>query len=83
MFLLLLFGAGVSVFVDHRLLTELTQITVDLRWPSFALRDLNWSDLLAGAVVLALPQVPLTLGNAVIAITEENNHLLKRRLIRL
>ena len=32
-----------------------------------------------GAVFLALPQVPLTLGNAVIAITEENNRLFPHR----
>ena len=35
--------------------------------------------LLIGAVFLALPQVPLTLGNAVIAITEENNRLFPNR----
>jgi MFS superfamily sulfate permease-like transporter len=32
-----------------------------------------------GTVFLALPQVPLTLGNAVIAITEENNRLFPNR----
>ena len=35
--------------------------------------------MLIGAVFLALPQVPLTLGNAVIAITEENNRLFPNR----
>jgi hypothetical protein len=34
-----------------------------------------------GVVFLALPQVPLTLGNAVIAITEENNRLFPDRAI--
>jgi xanthine/uracil permease len=43
--------------------------------PTFALSQLTWSDLVIGAVFLALPQIPLTLGNAVIAITEENNRL--------
>ena len=33
------------------------------------------NDFLLGTVFLALPQIPLTLGNAVIAITEENNRL--------
>jgi hypothetical protein len=32
-----------------------------------------------GTLFLALPQVPLTLGNAVIAITEENNRLFPTR----
>jgi hypothetical protein len=32
-----------------------------------------------GAVFLALPQLPLTLGNAVIAVTEENNRLFPER----
>ena len=41
--------------------------------------QLGLNDLIIGAVFLALPQVPLTLGNAVIAITEENNRLFPRR----
>jgi hypothetical protein len=40
---------------------------------------LSWNDLLIGTLFLALPQVPLTLGNAVIAITEENNRLFPAR----
>lgn len=32
-----------------------------------------------GAVFLALPQVPLTLGNAIIAVTEENNRIFPDR----
>jgi hypothetical protein len=40
-----------------------------------ALTSLTFNDLLVGTLFLALPQVPLTLGNAVIAITEENNRL--------
>ena len=41
--------------------------------PSFALSSLAPSDFFPGAVFLAMAQVPLTLGNAIIAITEENN----------
>jgi Molybdate transporter of MFS superfamily len=54
-------------------------VRVDPRMPSFALADLTLNDLFIGAVFLALPQVPLTLGNAVIAITEENNRLFPQR----
>src|SRR5690606_37530706 len=41
--------------------------------PAFALADLTWNQVFVGVVLLALPQIPLTLANAVIAITEENN----------
>jgi MFS superfamily sulfate permease-like transporter len=44
-----------------------------------ALASLHWHDLLIGAVFLALPQLPLTLGNAIIAIREENNRLFPDR----
>jgi MFS superfamily sulfate permease-like transporter len=40
-----------------------------------ALGNLSVNDLVVGTLFLALPQIPLTLGNAVIAITEENNRL--------
>ena len=47
--------------------------------PTFALGSLTFNDFLVGTIFLALPQVPLTLGNAVIAITEENNRLFPER----
>lgn len=34
---------------------------------------MSWSELLAGFVILGLPQAPLTLGNAIIGTVEENN----------
>jgi hypothetical protein len=40
---------------------------------------MSWHELVIGTLFLALPQVPLTLGNAVIAITEENNRLFPDR----
>jgi MFS superfamily sulfate permease-like transporter len=79
MFLLLLFGAVCGVFLDPGVLQGLSGVAVEFRAPSFALSTLSWHDFLIGAVFLALPQVPLTLGNAVIAITEENNRLFPDR----
>jgi MFS superfamily sulfate permease-like transporter len=79
MFLLLLFGAGYGLWSDPSLLQALGEVSADVRLPSFALAQITWNDLLIGAVFLALPQVPLTLGNAVIAITEENNRLFPGR----
>jgi hypothetical protein len=43
------------------------------------LGSLTLNDFIVGTIFLALPQVPLTLGNAVIAITEENNRLFPNR----
>jgi MFS superfamily sulfate permease-like transporter len=54
---------------------------VSPHWPSFAWPSLTWQDLWAGAVFLALPQLPLTFGNALIAITEENNRLFPDRAV--
>jgi hypothetical protein len=50
-----------------------------VRVATFALASVTFNDLIIGAVFLALPQVPLTLGNAIIAITEENNRLFPHR----
>lgn len=75
MFLLLAGGAVVALVRDPALLTALSNVNFEPRWPSFALGSMTWSDLVIGTVFLALPQVPLTLGNAVIAITDENNRL--------
>lgn len=79
MFLLLIGGAGVALFRDPQLLAALGAVHLEPRIPKFSLWDIRWSDALIGVVFLALPQVPLTLGNAVIAITEENNRLFPDR----
>ena len=79
MFLLLLFGATCGVIQNPEVLKELSGLTIQFRAPSFALSTLNWHDFAIGAVFLALPQVPLTLGNAVIAIRDENNRLFPDR----
>src|SRR4029077_3959858 len=79
MFLLLVFGAAYGGLADPTLLDALRTVQVEPRWPTFALGQLTWNDLIIGAVFVALPQVPLTLGNAVIAITEENNRLFPNR----
>jgi xanthine/uracil permease len=79
MFLLLLFGAAYGILSDPTLLSALREMHIELRLPTFALTALSFNDVLIGTVFLALPQIPLTLGNAVIAITEENNRLFPNR----
>jgi predicted benzoate:H+ symporter BenE len=81
MFLLLMFGAGYGILSDPNMIEALRGVQIEPRLPTFALTALSWNDLLIGALFLALPQVPLTLGNAVIAITEENNRLFPNRPI--
>jgi len=79
MFLLLVVGAIAAVVENPVLLEELGSLSTNFRLPSFALADMTWKEFLIGTVFLALPQVPLTLGNAVIAVTEENNRLFPDR----
>ena len=49
------------------------------RIPEFTFARMSWSDFVVGSVVLAIPQIPLTIGNAVIAIRAENNELFPDR----
>lgn len=75
MFLLLAGGVVVAIVRDPSILAALGNVHVALRLPSFALGSMSWQELVIGTLFLALPQVPLTLGNAVIAITEESNRI--------
>jgi MFS superfamily sulfate permease-like transporter len=79
MFALIVFGAAAAVVGDPDLLHELTTVRIDFRLPSFALTSVTWTDVFVGVVLLALPQVPLTFGNAILAIKEENNRLFPHR----
>lgn len=79
MLLLLVFGAGVALVQDPTLARELGAIEPRIRLPGFTLAGLSWNDLAVGALLLAIPQLPLTLGNAVIATTSENNRLFPDR----
>jgi MFS superfamily sulfate permease-like transporter len=79
MFLLLLFGIVCGALRQPEVLHRLLGTGVGLRLPALAFGSLTPHDLLIGAAFLALPQLPLTLGNAVIAIREENNRLFADR----
>lgn len=81
MFLLLLFGIACGALRNPDLLQSLLGARPALRLPDFALRSISWHDLLIGTTLLALPQLPLTLGNAIIAIREENNRLFPDRAV--
>lgn len=79
MVLLLVAGAIVALIQQPTLADDIALIKPVLRLPEFAWPSLGWQDIWMGALLLALPQLPLTFGNALIAITEENNRLFPDR----
>jgi MFS superfamily sulfate permease-like transporter len=79
MFLLLLFGVICGVAAEPRLLQDVGNIGISFKAPSLAFSQLTWQDVALGAVFLALPQLPLTLGNAIMATADENNRLFPDR----
>jgi len=81
MFVLLVFGAAAALAGDPTLAGELSAVQAGFRLPSFALASLTWTDVFAGVVFLALPQLPLTFGNAIVGLKEENNRLFPERQV--
>jgi predicted benzoate:H+ symporter BenE len=79
MLVLLAFGMSVALISNPSLWNELTQISARLRIPEVYLGRITWQDLIAGTLILGLPQAPLTLGNAIIGTAEENNELFPDR----
>lgn len=79
MFVLLAFGITVGIVQNPDLLDAVAHSKIGFHMPTFALAELSWNQFFVGAVLLALPQIPLTLGNAIIAIREENNRLFPHR----
>jgi MFS superfamily sulfate permease-like transporter len=81
MFVLLIIGVVSAVVINPRLLSDLAQIDLRFRLPEFGLHRLTWNDIVTGTLLFTIPQIPLTLGNAVIAITAENNELFPERKV--
>lgn len=79
MFMLLIIGMAAAVIKDPGLLSQFAAVQVAFKMPVFTLPMISWNDLVAGTLLFTIPQIPLTLGNAVIAITAENNHLFPDR----
>lgn len=79
MFALLVLGGALGAWQRPELLTQLAAAPVAWHWPAFAPAAIGWHDLAVGAVLLALPQLPLTLGNAILVLREENNRLFPER----
>ncbi|MHB8667130.1 MAG: putative sulfate/molybdate transporter [Burkholderiales bacterium] len=79
--MLLLLGIGVLIALTGQpgLIHDLGALRPQFRLPALAWTSLSANDLWTGFALLALPQLPLTFGNAFIAITEENNRLFPDR----
>ena len=73
MILILAVGVAWAVLAEPAVAAALTRVEPGLSLPGWPFSGLTWEMVLAGVVLLALPQLPLTLGNAIIAPVEFNN----------
>jgi hypothetical protein len=73
MVLILVAGAAWAVLTDPAVAGALARVEPGYHPPAWPFHALTWEAVFVGVVLLALPQVPLTLGNAVIAPVEFNN----------
>jgi len=81
MFVLLLIGVVSAVIMNPEIMSELAKIHIGFTLPVFSLPMITWNDLVTGTLLFTIPQIPLTLGNAVIAIVAENNELYPDRQV--
>ena len=81
MLVLLAIGVLIALIGQPGLVRELSALRPEFRLPHFAWGSLSVNDFWTGFFLLALPQLPLTFGNAFIAITEENNRLFPERRV--
>ena len=79
MVVLLAYSAAMALALDTTLVSDLGALAPHFRMPTLHIPVVSWPDLATGLVVLAAPQVALTLGNAVIATAEEHNSLFPGR----
>jgi MFS superfamily sulfate permease-like transporter len=78
---LLGYGVALALALDENLVDDLATLTPQFRRPTFHIPPISWAEFATGALVLAVPQVALTLGNAIIATAEEHNSLFPNRRI--
>ena len=79
MFGLLVVGLAAAVWVSPSPAFWWPLLQPTFRLPHLAFSGMTWQQFLQGSVLLALPQIPLTLGNAVIAVRAENDELFPDR----
>jgi MFS superfamily sulfate permease-like transporter len=81
MLLLLAVGASIALLQRPELAVALANAPIGFRLPALTLGAVEWSHVVVAMIVLVLPQLPLTFGNAVVAIVEENNRLFPEHAI--
>ena len=81
MLVLLGYGIVLAFIQKPDLFGELSHISIRFRFPELTFGRMSWKDLLAGFVILGLPQAPLTLGNAIIGTVAENNEYFPDRKV--
>ena len=81
MLCLLAYGIVVAYVEKPELFQELSNLSIRFRFPELTFGRISWQDLLAGFVILGLPQAPLTLGNAIIGTVAENNQYFPNRKV--
>jgi MFS superfamily sulfate permease-like transporter len=79
MLVLLAIGVAMALINEPDLMRELGSLKPEFRIPTLAWGTLSMGDLWTGLILLSLPQLPLTFGNAYLSITEENNRLFPDR----
>jgi len=79
MLVLLVLGFGVSLILNPNLINDVKQISLHFQLPGLVFGKVTWQEIGLGAVILGIPQVPLTLGNAVLGTVTENNQLFPDR----
>jgi MFS superfamily sulfate permease-like transporter len=79
MFALLIIGTAAAYILNPAQMKHLLTIPPSFQVPRFTFARMSWEDFVKGSLLLAIPQLPLTIGNAVVAIRAENNELFPDR----
>ena len=82
MLCLLAYVIVIAFLQKPELFQELSNLSIRFRFPELTFGRMSWQDLLAGFVILGLPQAPLTLGNAIIGTVAENNEYFPNRKVK-
>ncbi|HEY3357663.1 MAG TPA: putative sulfate/molybdate transporter [Polyangia bacterium] len=79
MFALCLVGVVAAWFLSPAEAHQVLATRPAFRLPDLVVARMSLGDLVTGSLILAVPQLPLTIGNAIIAVRAENNELFPER----
>lgn len=77
---IVLFGVLVTLWAKPETLGQVLSIQPDWKLPRVSWH-LDFQELMQGLVLLALPQIPITFANGILAVTHENNELFPDRAV--